>query len=200
MNLGEIYCLTSPSGKKYVGQCGKFLSSGKNWGAEKRWKQHIRDATNGKDYCRLLNNAIRKYTPEKITIEILKECNIDELDNYEILFISSLNTMSPNGYNLTSGGKCNSRQSEETKKLKSESGMGKNKGRDMEKRERIRPEDIDLPKYVSSYKNKEGKEGYRNQHHPQLKDKSFLSKKLSMGDKLKLALEYLNTAPSSSKD
>ena len=28
-NLGEIYCLTSPSGKKYIGQCCKYLSSGK---------------------------------------------------------------------------------------------------------------------------------------------------------------------------
>lgn len=29
MNLGEIYCLTSPSNKKYVGQCVKILSNGK---------------------------------------------------------------------------------------------------------------------------------------------------------------------------
>jgi hypothetical protein len=194
MELGEIYCLTSPSGKKYIGQCVKLLSNGKNWGAEKRWKQHIRDATNGKDYCRLLNNAIRKYTPEKIMIEILQECNINELDKFEIEFITNFNTMSPNGYNLTSGGKCNSRQSEETKKLKSESCMGKNKGRDMEKRERLRPEDKDLPKYVSSYKNKEGKEGYKVQNHPQLKFRSFTSKKLSMEEKLKLVLEYLKTA------
>ena len=31
-NLGEIYCLTSPSGKKYIGQCVKELVSGKKWG------------------------------------------------------------------------------------------------------------------------------------------------------------------------
>jgi hypothetical protein len=30
MDKGEIYCVTSPSNKKYVGQCVKMLSSGKN--------------------------------------------------------------------------------------------------------------------------------------------------------------------------
>jgi hypothetical protein len=52
MDIGEIYCLTSPSNKKYVGQCVKLLSSSKKWGYLNRWKEHIRDAKNGKDYCR----------------------------------------------------------------------------------------------------------------------------------------------------
>jgi hypothetical protein len=32
MDIGEIYCVTSPSNKKYVGQCVKILSSNKKWG------------------------------------------------------------------------------------------------------------------------------------------------------------------------
>ena len=32
MDIGEIYCITSPSNKKYIGQCVKLLSNGKKWG------------------------------------------------------------------------------------------------------------------------------------------------------------------------
>ena len=81
-NLGEIYCLTSPSGKKYIGQCCKYLSSGKKWGYLSRWKDHIRDSKT-KNFCRLLNNAILKYSPENFLLEIIKECNIEELNYYE---------------------------------------------------------------------------------------------------------------------
>ena len=192
MELGEIYCLTSPSDKQYIGQCVKILSNGKKWGNMSRWKQHIRDATNGKDNCRLLNNAIRKYKPENFVIEILKECNINELDFYENQFIDILHTMSPNGYNLTSG-KSTSRQSNETKELRKQSMIGKNLGRVMDKRPRQRPEDLILPKYIRYYKDLLGKEGYRISHHPQLNERSFVSKYTSMEDKLKMALEYLNS-------
>ena len=39
MNLGEIYCIISPSNKKYIGQCVKYLSNGKKWGYLNRWRQ-----------------------------------------------------------------------------------------------------------------------------------------------------------------
>ena len=41
---GDIYCVTSPSGKMYVGQCVQTLSNGKKWGFKQRWNQHLRDA------------------------------------------------------------------------------------------------------------------------------------------------------------
>jgi hypothetical protein len=192
MDIGEIYCLTSPSNKKYVGQCVKILSSGKKWGYLNRWKQHIRDATNGKDYCRLLNNAIRKYKPGNFTIEIIKECEIKDLDYNENLYIEQLNTMTPNGYNLTSG-KTMSRQSDETKELRRKNMIGKNLGKVLDKRPRQRPEDLYLPKYLRYYKDSFGKEGYRISHHPNLKEKSFVSKYTSMEDKLQLAIKYLNS-------
>jgi hypothetical protein len=192
MDIGEIYCLTSPSKKKYVGQCVKLLSSGKKWGYLSRWKQNIRDATNGKDYCRLLNNAIRKYNPENFTIELIMECDIKDLDYNENLYIEQFNTMTPNGYNLTSG-KTTSRQSDETKELRRESMIGKNLGKVLNKRPRQRPQDSELPKYLRYYKDLSGKEGYRISHHPNLKEKSFVSKYASMEDKLQLAIEYLNS-------
>jgi group I intron endonuclease len=192
-NDGEIYCLTSPSGKKYIGQCVKQLSNGKNWGYIQRWKEHIRDA-NSRNYCRLLNNAISKYGSNCFTIEIIKECNINDLNYYEEHYITLYNTLSPNGYNLTSGGSM-CRQSKETQLLKRKSMIGKNLGKELPKRSRIRPEDNDLPKYVRYYTDCLGKEGYRISHHPTLKDKSFLSKRIPLEEKLKLALEYLNQQP-----
>lgn len=193
MDKGEIYCLTSPSNKKYIGQCVKLLSNGRNWGHINRWKQHIRDSKNGKDYCRLLNHAIRKYSPEKFTIEILIECDIKDLDYNENLFIEQTNTMAPIGYNLITG-KTMSRQSDETKELKRQSMMGKNVGKVWDKRPRQRPEDTDLPKYLRYYKDSSGKEGYRISHCPNLKERSFVSKYSSMEDKLQMAKKYLDSA------
>ncbi len=150
MEKGEIYCLTSPSNKKYVGQCVKLLSSGKKWGYLSRWKQHIRDATIGRDYCRLLNNAIRKYKPESFTIELITECDIKDLDYNEKFYIEQFNTMTPNGYNLTSGGKTTSRHSDETKELRRKSMIGKNVGKVLDKRPRLRY-DLKIQNYLNMF-------------------------------------------------
>jgi group I intron endonuclease len=192
-NDGEIYCLTSPSGKKYIGQCVKQLSNGKKWGCIQRWKEHIRDS-NSTNYCRLLNNAIIKYGSSCFEINVIKECKIDELNYYEQHYITLYNTLSPNGYNLTTGGSM-CRQSEETQMLKRISMIGKNLGKQLPKRSRLRTEDNNLPKYLRYYTDHLGKEGYRISHHPLLKDKSFLSKKIPLEEKLQLALEYLNQQP-----
>lgn len=192
MELGDIYCITSPSGKKYIGQATKKLKSGKNWGYINRWKEHIRDSKT-KNYCRLLNNSIRKYGYENFTVELLHECEISELDKYEKQYIKEFNTLNPNGYNLTTGGK-SCQQTEETQMLKRISMIGKNKGKIYPKRKRQREEDNDLPKYVRHYVDSSGKEGYRISNHPSLKQKSFLSKSLTMKEKLELALKYINDA------
>lgn len=191
-NEGEIYCIKSPSGKMYVGQCVKILSSGKKWGYISRWKDHIRDSK-GKNFCRLLNNSIRKYGSENFSIEILKECSINELNYYETHYIELLNTMSPNGYNLTLGGSCG-RNSQETINLKRINMIGKNVGKIYPKRIRKREQDSSLPKYLRHYEDNSGKEGYRISHHPFLKDKSFFGKTISLEEKLNSALNYLNTA------
>jgi group I intron endonuclease len=190
-SFGEIYCLTSPSGKKYIGQCVKHLSSGKKWGYINRWKEHIRDSKT-KNYCRLLNNAITKYGHDNFIVELIAECDISELNNMESYYISLYNTLTPNGYNLTTGGSTTCRHSEESNNLKRKSMIGKNKGKVYEKRPRKREEDINLPKYLRYYIDKSGKEGYRVSNHPELSDRSFLSKQLSLSDKLQLAINYIN--------
>jgi hypothetical protein len=120
------------------------------------------------------------------------ECDIKDLDYYEDFYITQFNSMTPTGYNLITSG-ATSRQSEETKELRRQSMMGKNLGKVLDKRTRIRPEDSDLPKYLRHYKASTGKEGYRVSHHPKLKDKAFVGKYLTMEEKLQNATEYLNS-------
>ena len=65
--------------------------------------------------CPCLSNAINKYGKERFQYEILEK-NIPQhyLNDREIYWINHFNTVSPNGYNLTCGGKQAS-PSEETK-------------------------------------------------------------------------------------
>lgn len=84
------------------------------------------------------------------------ECEIKDLDYNENLYIEQFNTMTPNGYNLTSG-KTTSRQSDETKELRQQSMIGKNLGKVLDKHSRQRPEDSELHKYLRYYKDSSGK-------------------------------------------
>ena len=193
--LGEIYCLTSPSNKKYIGQCVQYLSSGKKHGTIARWKHHINEAKNNKNYCVCLDNAIVKYGADNFKVEVIKICPIGELNYWENYYIEEYNTLKPGGYNLTTG-KSFSRQCDETRDKRRKSMIGKNKGKVLSKRNRKREEDNDLPKYVRHYVDVR-KEGYRVSQHPLLKDKSFLKKSLSMDEKLELAIAYINSISSS---
>lgn len=87
-----IYKHTAPNGKAYIGQTNNL---------------HRRDIvhrnTNG---CRAFANAIKKYGWEAFAHEVLADgLTLDEANALEVAFIAKHNTMSPNGYNLKSGGK-----------------------------------------------------------------------------------------------
>jgi group I intron endonuclease len=193
-DLGHIYKITSPNGKHYIGQAVCVLSSGRNYGYLKRWQGHIIEANNYRGFCRILDNAIRKYGHKTFKVELLEEILISQLNQREEFWIKELNTLSPNGYNLRTGSSKGSRESDETKEKKRQSMYGKNVGKILPKMERKREEDSDLPKYIRSYHDSSGKEGYRISHHPKLKDRSFVSKYLTMDEKLNLALNYLNSS------
>ncbi|MBQ9441872.1 MAG: GIY-YIG nuclease family protein [Selenomonadaceae bacterium] len=88
--MAVIYKITNlENGKIYVGQTVQF---------EKRMKQHQHSKKTGVDA------AIKKYGWENFSVEILEECPEEMLDEREIFWIAKLNSMFPNGYNLTSGG------------------------------------------------------------------------------------------------
>jgi group I intron endonuclease len=192
MDLGHIYIITSPSGKQYVGQAVCYYSNGKKAGYKGRWKGHVYESKENKNGCTALNNAIQKYGHEKFEIKLLEEINTDKLDEREEYWIKELKTLSPNGYNLTTKGGKGYRHNDETKEKMSKSNIGKNIGKNTEKKQRKKEQDKDLPVYLISHYSG-NQEGYAVRGHPVLKNRYFVSKKLSMIEKLDLAFAYLKT-------
>ena len=92
-----IYKITNDvNGKLYIGQTTFSL--------EKRWKEHVHKAMCDSPYA--LHGAIRKYGKEHFhIIQIDVASSIDELNEKEKYWIATLNTLSPNGYNLVEGGR-----------------------------------------------------------------------------------------------
>ncbi len=90
------------SGKGYVGVTKKT--------ADQRWRGHINslNKTNGKAQCPLIVKAIRKYGADCWVIETLASAETEEnLLSLEILLIKQEDTLAPNGYNLSPGGRGN---------------------------------------------------------------------------------------------
>lgn len=90
---GYIYCYTSPSGKKYIGQTVTSL--------------RMRSNNNGSGYkvCSIFYSAIQKYGWENFTVEILEEPEKKILDEREYYWIDYYKTYTPYGYNI----RCNAR-------------------------------------------------------------------------------------------
>lgn len=86
---GFVYCYTSPSGKKYIGQTRTTLKE--------------RAKLNAKGYmgCTAFYNAIQKYGWENFSVEILEEVPLDVLNETEINYILDYDTINPKkGYNI----------------------------------------------------------------------------------------------------
>jgi group I intron endonuclease len=96
------------NGKVYVGQSKNVLT---------RKKQHERGDTNN---SRRFHNAMNKHGAEGFEFTVLEYCAIELLDEREGYWIVQLNSLYPNGYNLTTGGGAFQKHHEETKKKFSE--------------------------------------------------------------------------------
>lgn len=84
------------NGKIYIGKTTKSLKT--------RLRKHLNLALTGKGFA--LHTAIRKYGSENFHISLMEECNTeDQYHKIECLYIKDLNTMTPNGYNCSVGGK-----------------------------------------------------------------------------------------------
>ena len=106
-----VYRFTAPNGRCYIGQTKNFT---------RRIKKHQND-----DGCTIFHRAIKKYGFENFTQEILIEnLSVDESNYWEEFYIKELNTLSPNGYNLRTGGK-NYIATAETRLRMSESRKGR---------------------------------------------------------------------------
>lgn len=101
MKLGYIYCLTDKqNGKKYVGQHRAMQFDISYFGSG-----------------RIIKDMAKKHNlQERFLREILDWCySFQDLDIKEKIWIEKLNTLHPNGYNLTTGGEQSKCYSEETK-------------------------------------------------------------------------------------
>ncbi len=91
----EVYCHTSPSGKRYVGYSRD--------GMAKRWREHCEESRAGSD--RLVCRAIRKYGADSFKHELLAvtdtEAGAHASKRY---WIVAWKTLAPGGYNATMGG------------------------------------------------------------------------------------------------
>lgn len=101
--VGVVYLITNiVNGKMYVGQTNN---------AEKRFKEHMYAREN----CTSLARAVRKYGAESFRCDILAECfSRDEMNETERMFIESIGTMAPDGYNLRTGGDVGSKRARES--------------------------------------------------------------------------------------
>lgn len=93
-----IYKITNKvNGKVYVGQSIDIID---------RWKQHYYKAFNSKEvaFNSAIHSAFRKYGIENFELEVIEECSAEELDEKEKFWVKEFNSLSPNGYNILSGG------------------------------------------------------------------------------------------------
>lgn len=98
MKKYEIYKVTNLiNNKVYIGLTTQ--------GIKKRWYQHCHMLT-GSTY---LKRAINLYGSQNFIIEVIDIASTEqELQDLEIMYIAEYNSLSPNGYNLTTGGSyCN---------------------------------------------------------------------------------------------
>lgn len=214
--MGVIYCLTSPSGKQYIGQTKRAFI--------KRLNEHKKCISG----CIILNNAIQKYGFDSFTYEVLVETNNLFLNNYEKDFINMFNTMEPNGYNVRSGGSQCSTHSIESRNRMSlakrgtkNHNYGKERSADTKlkisqarsgekhhfygkslsyehklKLSNSHKSDISLPMYMIYVKPRPimyQSEGYAILNHPTLKNKYFTTKRMTLEEKYNLAFNYLNS-------
>lgn len=78
----------------YVGKTTKTI--------EQRWEEHQKKARQHPN--RYLYDAMNCYGYDKFSIEEIEECCKEVLDEREKYWIAQLNTLIPNGYNMTIGG------------------------------------------------------------------------------------------------
>ena len=104
--------------KKYIGQTKVSLRT--------RIKRHIRESVNYK-YNSILYLSFIKYGIKNFNVSVLELCEESELNDKEKYWIKQLETMSPKGYNLTSGGGQGTIYTEELINIMSNSAKNKDK-------------------------------------------------------------------------
>lgn len=107
--VGDLYLITNNVTKKqYVGQALSHRLNHKRYrpfGFKGRLNDHISQANTRPEKQTYLHSSMRKHGESNFSIELIKRCKVEELDTLETEYIVKYNTLYPNGYNLTTGGK-----------------------------------------------------------------------------------------------
>ncbi|MGZ7119634.1 MAG: NUMOD3 domain-containing DNA-binding protein [Methanobacterium sp.] len=100
-----VYCHTSPSGKKYIGITSNY---------KRRCYRHSDESSS----CTAFSYAIKKYGWDNFKHEILANgLTLQSANHFEQFYIKYFNTISPNGYNLKTGGDMSTHCHETRKKI-----------------------------------------------------------------------------------
>lgn len=89
---------------KYQNKINGHIYIGLSNNIQKRYQQHLYDASHQARACTGIDIAIRKYGIENFTFEILELCNEKDLNKREQYWINYYNSYH-NGYNRTPGGR-----------------------------------------------------------------------------------------------
>jgi hypothetical protein len=164
---GHIYCVTSPSGKQFIGQSNLLFH-----------KTHhtVFAHANKFGYTSFIKET-DKYGEDKMIIEQIVSCKKDMLDYYQNYFIDLYNTYEPNGLNFKNKVK------DEVKSRISKTIIENNV--------RFDHNNNKLPLYVK-YVNWVDRKGYSIVSHPKCKLKYFVSKKKSLEILYEECVSYLD--------
>ncbi len=191
----DIYLLTAPDGKRYVGQTQRFTRNGRSkWkrhGLEKRFAENV----SAKRHQSLLRASLDKHGGASFTKEILVIVPKAQANHYETVFIEAYNTTGPIGLNMTTGGYYAVATSASRQLM---SNFKRNRGSYTKEYRAIlsaaarkRPKESDLPTYIVEIAPRgTNAAGYRSQvwHANKCHVREFTAKKMSMETKLEKAV------------
>jgi hypothetical protein len=165
-NYGKIYMITSPSGKKFVGQTDVVFKS----------NESILIDIKRKHYTAVMRE-MNTYEDVNMKVETLLVCRKDTLDHYRDFFIAEYKTNRKNHLNSRR------KQSQETRQQISNSLI--------ENVKRVGHDGRELPKYVKFHDWKD-RQGYAIINCHRFKKKDFVSKKFTLEENYQRCIEYLN--------
>lgn len=118
MKIVGIYKITNLiDGKVYIGQTVNY---------NKRKKRHLSSLKNGNHHNKHLQRAFDKHGEDSFKIELIKKCNIEELDKLERYYIKELDACNHDkGYNMMYGGQRYRNFTKEVRLKMSEAGKGR---------------------------------------------------------------------------